>query len=162
MKQFIIAPLVSIVMLLGLVSCSASDDDFTQQMGAQTTSVETSTFSLLDFSNTRGAKIESDGSNSQGMDEKLTCKILPEGKLMLTHKNVVFDEGIDIKVDVQLVGNQLIVNETGAYGESGEYGYYTLEATVGTMKDGDYTVVIKRNNRLREAFNITYDSSKAK
>ena len=63
--------------------------------------------------------------------------------------------------DEQLVGKKLIITETGDYGKSGQYGYYTLVAKVGTVKDGDYVVVVMRNNHAREEFKLKYDSSRA-
>lgn len=103
-----------------------------------------------------------DGSNSAEMEEKLVCKILPGGKLMLTHKNVVFDDAVSIKMETTLVGNKLIVTENADYGVSGNYGYYTLNTTVGTLKDGNYTIVVMRNQNVRAEFQMSYDSSKAK
>ncbi len=94
-------------------------------------------------------------------DEKLSCKILPGGKLWISHKNVVFDNGADIKMSAKLDGNKLIINETGSYGEAAGYGYYTLIATVGKMTDGDYAIVVKRNGFVRAEFRLTYDSSQA-
>lgn len=32
---------------------------------------------------------------------------------------------------------------------------------VGTVKDGDYVVVVKRNDHVREEFKLKYDSSRA-
>ena len=64
--------------------------------------------------------------------------------------------------DSQLVGNKIIITETGDYGKSGKYGYFTLVAKVGIVKDGDYVIVVKRNDHTREEFNMHYDSSKAK
>ena len=84
------------------------------------------------------------------------------GQLQMTHKNVIFDEGTNIKFDSQLVGNKIIITETGDYGKSGKYGYFTLVAKVGIVKDGDYVIVVKRNDHTREEFNMHYDSSKAK
>lgn len=80
----------------------------------------------------------------------------------MTHKNVIFDEGTKIKFDSQLVGNKIIITETGDYGKFGKYGYYTLVAKVGIVKDGDYVIVVKRNDHTREEFNMHYDSTKAK
>ena len=60
-----------------------------------------------------------------------------------------------------MVGKKLIITETGDYGKSGQYGYYTLVAKVGTVKDGDYVVVVMRNNHAREEFKFKYDSSRA-
>lgn len=80
---------------------------------------------------------------------------------MLTHKNVIFDQGTNIKFATQLVGKKLIITETGDYGKSGQYGYYTLVAKVGTVKDGDYVVVVMRNDHAREEFKLKYDSSLA-
>ena len=45
---------------------------------------------------------------------------------------------------------------------SGNYGYYTLNTTVGTLKDGNYTIVVMRNQNVRAEFQMSYDSSKAK
>ena len=59
-------------------------------------------------------------------------------------------------------GNKIIITETGDYGKSGKYGYYTLVAKVGIVKDGDYVIVVKRNEHTREEFNMHYDSTKAK
>lgn len=56
---------------------------------------------------------------------------------------------------------KLIITETGDYGKSGQYGYYTLVAKVGIVKDGDYVIVVKRNDHVREEFSLKYDSSRA-
>ncbi len=163
MKKLFMMVIAS-MMALGMVSCSASDDDFfgggqsTRADGAATSAG----FSLLSYQMTAGSAVN-EGSNLNGENnEKLVCKVLPGGQLMLTHKNVIFDEGTDIKFATQLVGNKLIITETGDYGKSGNYGYYTLVAKVGTVKDGDYVIVVKRNDHIREEFNMHYDSSKAK
>ena len=58
-------------------------------------------------------------------------------------------------------GKKLIITETGDYGKSGQYGYYTLVAKVGTVKDGDYVIVVMRNDHAREEFKLKYDSSRA-
>lgn len=63
--------------------------------------------------------------------------------------------------DEKLVGKKLIITETGDYGKSGQYGYYTLVAKVGTVKDGDYVIVVMRNDHAREEFKLKYDSSRA-
>ncbi len=157
MKKFFVLPIASIVLALGLVGCSASDDELTELGSGQIAA-----FSLLSYSKSEGIRILQDGSNSQGMDETLTCKILQNGRLLLMHKNVVFDEDADIKLETALVGNKLLVTEMGSYGQSGIYAYYTLTATVGKMTDGDYTIVVKRNANVRAEFKMTYDSSKAK
>lgn len=63
--------------------------------------------------------------------------------------------------DEKLVCKKLIITETGDYGKSGQYGYYTLVAKVGTVKDGDYVIVVMRNDHAREEFKLKYDSSRA-
>ncbi len=80
---------------------------------------------------------------------------------MITHKNTIFDEGANVKFTAQLDGNRLVISETGNYGKSGNYGYYTVAAKVGKLQDGDYVMVVKRNDHVREEFKLTYDSSKA-
>lgn len=160
MKKFNWMPICGLAMALCLGSCSADDEEMASQLGQQT--MVTPSFSLLSYSQSESTPVLKDGSNSEGMDEKLVCKILKGGKLMLTHRNVVFDDATSVRLDATLVGNQLYVTESGAYGQSGDYGYYTLTATVGTLKDGDYTIVVKRNNNVRAEFKMTYDSSKAK
>lgn len=162
MKKFYLMPVVALAMALGLGSCSASDDELNgNALGEQTIS-QVPSFSLLNYSQSESIPVAQDGSNSEGMDEKLTCKILKGGKLMMTHKNVVFDDATSIQMETTLVGNRLYVTEKGEYGQSGCYGYYTLVATVGTLKDGDYTIIVRRNGNVRAEFKITYDSSKAK
>lgn len=39
--------------------------------------------------------------------------------------------------------------------------FYPLVAKVGTVKDGDYVVVVMRNDHAREEFKLKYDSSRA-
>lgn len=153
-------PVLGLTMALGLGSCSASDDELGgSALGEQTM---TSSFSLLNYSQSESTPISQDGGNREGMDEKLICKILPNGKLMMTHKNVVFDDATVIRMETTLKGNRLYVTEMGEYGQSGNYGYYTLVATVGTLKDGDYTIIVRRNNNVRAEFKMTYDSSKVR
>lgn len=152
---------IATMMAVGMTSCSASGDDFSDNLAASSAS-SSSEFSLLSYSKSVGTPISGDDTQSAEMTEKLVCKVLAGGELKLTHKNVIFDENTDIKFSTELVGNKLIVSETGNYGKSGKYGYYTLVATVGKIKDGDYVVVVKRNNHVREEFKMTYDSSKAK
>ncbi len=162
MKQFF-GTVIACMMTLGLVSCSAADDDL---IGDTTTRVNTvttgSNFSLLSYSQTTGAEVNETSNINGENNEKLVCKVLFGGQLQLTHKNVIFDEGAKINFDSQLVGNKIIITETGDYGKSGKYGYYTLVAKVGIVKDGDYVIVVKRNDHTREEFNMHYDSSKAK
>ena len=117
---------------------------------------------LLSYSQTTGAEVNETSNINGENNEKLVCKVLSGGQLQLTHKNVIFDEGTNIKFDSQLVGNKIIITETGDYGKSGKYGYFTLVAKVGIVKDGDYVIVVKRNDHTREEFNMHYDSSKAK
>jgi hypothetical protein len=162
MKKFF-GMVITCMMALGLVSCSAADDDLT---GDTTTCVNTvttkSNFSLLSYSQTIGAEVNETSNINGENNEKLVCKVLSGGQLQMTHKNVIFDEGTNIKFDSQLVGNKIIITETGDYGKSGKYGYFTLVAKVGIVKDGDYVIVVKRNDHTREEFNMHYDSSKAK
>ena len=144
-----------------LAGCSASDDDLLGQ-NAQSAS-GTVSFALLDYSQSASTPVPKDGSNSSDeMDEKLVCKVLKNGQLLLTHKNVVFDDATTIQLTTTLQGNQMTVTESGAYGASGNYGYYTLTAIVGQLADGDYTIVVKRNDNVRAVFSMNYDSSKAK
>ena len=153
-------PVLGLAFALGLGSCSASDDELGgSTLGEQTMSPS---FSLLNYSQSESTPISQNGGNREGMDEKLTCKILPNGKLMMTHKNVVFDDATAIRIETTLKGNRLYVTEMGEYGQSGNYGYYTLVATVGTLKDGDYTIIVRRNNNVRAEFKMTYDSSKVR
>lgn len=162
MRKFYWMPIFGLAMALGLGSCSASDDELGgSTLGEQTVTTAPS-FSLLNYSQSVSTPISPDGDNSEDMDEKLTCKILPNGKLMMTHKNVVFDNATAIRLETVLMGNRLYVTEIGEYGKSGNYAYYTLVATVGTLKDGDYTIIVRRNGNVRAEFKITYDSSKAK
>ena len=162
MNRFCWMPVVGLAMALSLVSCSASDDELGGSSLGEQTMTTTPSFSMLGYSQSESTPILQDGSNSEGMDEKLVCKILPGGKLMLTHKNVVFDDSVPVKMEVNLQGNCLYVTEMGEYGQSGNYGYYTLVATVGTLKDGDYSIIVRRNSNVRAEFKMTYDSSKAK
>lgn len=162
MNRFYGMPVVGLAMALCLVSCSASDDELGGSSLGEQTMTTTPSFSMLSYSQSESTPILQDGSNSEGKDEKLVCKILPGGKLMLTHKNVVFDDAVPVKMEVNLQGNCLYVTEMGEYGQSGNYGYYTLVATVGTLKDGDYSIIVRRNSNVRAEFKMTYDSSKAK
>ena len=143
MKKYFMMVIAMTMMTIGFVSCSASDDEMGETVSRVTT--DESGFSLLSYSMTAGSAV-SEESNSQ---------------LMLTHKNVIFDQGTNIKFATQLVGKKLIITETGDYGKSGQYGYYTLVAKVGTVKDGDYVVVVMRNDHAREEFKLKYDSSRA-
>lgn len=161
MKKVLMMAIATMMMAVGMTSCSASGDDFSDNLAASSAS-SSSEFSLLSYSKLVGTPISGDNTQSAVMTEKLVCKVLAGGELKLTHKNVIFDENTDIKFSTELVGNKLIVSETGNYGKSGKYGYYTLVATVGKIKDGDYVIVVKRNNHVREEFKMTYDSSKAK
>lgn len=162
MNRFCWMPVVGLAMALSLGSCSASDDELGGSSLGEQTVTTTPSFSMQSYSQSESTPILQDGSNSEGMDEKLVCKILPGGKLMLTHKNVVFDDAVAVKMNVELQGNCLYVTEIGEYGQSGNYGYYTLVATVGTLKDGDYSIIVRRNSNVRAEFKMTYDSSKAK
>ena len=162
MNRFYWMPVVGLAMALSLGSCSASDDELGGSSLGEQTMATTPSFSMLSYSQSESTPILQDGSNSEGMDEKLVCKILSGGKLMLTHKNVVFDDAVPVKMEVNLQGNCLYVTEMGEYGLSGNYGYYTLVATIGTLRDGDYSIIVRRNSNVRAEFKMTYDSSKAK
>ncbi len=158
MKKVFMMVIATMMLAIGFTSCSASDDE----MGVQTSSYTTqSDFSLISYSMSAGSAVGQESNQNEDNNEKLVCKVLSGGKLMLTHKNVIFDQGTDIKFSTELVGNKLIITETGNYGKSGQYGYYTLVAKVGTVKDGDYVIVVKRNDHVREEFKMSYDSSKA-
>lgn len=147
------------IMAAGLASCSASDDELT---GITSRSeVAAPTFSLLSYSQSESTPVPTD-TTTTAQDEKLVCKVLRNGQLQLTHKNVVFDDATNIQLETSLDGKQLTIVESGSYGHSGNYSYYTLTATVGTLLDGDYTIVVKRNDNVRAMFKMTYDSSKAK
>lgn len=143
------------LMAVSFTACSSASDDNEFSETKQVTA-----FSLLSFSQSESQHISSDEVTRSGMDEKLSCKVLSGGKLQLSHKNVVFDMNSTIKMDAQLVGKKIIVSETGSYGQSEAYGYYTLVATVGSLQDGDYTIVMMRNGNVRAEFRLTYDSSK--
>lgn len=156
MKKVLMMAVAIMMMALGLTSCSASDDEMSDMINASK-----SEFSLLSYTMSTGSSVSEQDYYDASKDEKLVCKVLSGGQLMLTHKNVIFDEGTNIKFTTELAGNKIIITETGDYGKSGKYGYYTLVAKVGTVKDGDYVIVVKRNDHVREQFKMTYDSSKA-
>lgn len=158
MKKFLMMAIATMMMAVGFSSCSASDDE----MSGTSTSSSVSDFSLISFTKSTSTPVGDDSNASADLNEKLVCKVLAGGQLMITHKNVIFDENADIRFSTELVGNKLIITEIGDYGKSGKYGYYTLVATVGKVKDGDYVIVVKRNDHVREEFKYTYDSSKAK
>lgn len=133
MKKGLMMAIATMMMAVGMTSCSASGDDFSDNLAASSAS-SSSEFSLLSYSKLVGTPISGDDTQSAEMTEKLVCKVLAGGELKLTHKNVIFDENTDIKFSTELVGNKLIVSETGNYGKSGKYGYYTLVATVGKIR----------------------------
>ena len=109
--------------------------------------------------------IESDSSVSEStrsiMEEKLNCKILKNGKLRITHTNVVFDKGNDVELRVNIVSDSIIINEIAPYGISNNYSFYTLTFVVYGIQNGEYQLFIKRNGNPRAIFKINYDSSKA-
>ena len=142
---------ITYMIALLLVNCYVTDD-YTVN----------SNFSLLSYSQTTVAQVNDTSNINRENNEKLICKILTGGQLQLTHKNVIFDEGTNIKFDSQLIGNKIIISETGDFGKSGKYAYYILVAKVGVIKDGDYIIVVKRNDHIRQEFKFHYDSSKAK
>lgn len=159
MKKVFMMAIATMMLAVGFTSCSASDDEISDMISSSTTQ---SDYSLISYTMSAGSAVGQESNQSADNQEKLVCKVLSGGKLLLTHKNVIFDQGTDIKFSTELVGNKLIITETGNYGKSGKYGYYTLVAKVGTVKDGDYVIVVKRNDHVREEFKMTYDSSKAK
>lgn len=161
MKKFF-GMVIASMMTLGLVSCSAADDDLTDTTTSANTVSAGSNYSLLSYSQTTGAEVNETSNINGENNEKLVCKVLSGGQMQLTHKNVIFDEGTNIKFATQMVGNKIIITETGDYGKSGKFGYFTLVAKVGIVKDGDYVIVVKRNDHTREEFNMHYDSSKTK
>ena len=105
MNRFYWMPVVGLAMALSLGSCSASDDELGGSSLGEQTMTTTPSFSMLSYSQSESTPILQDGSNSEGMEEKLVCKILPGGKLMLTHKNVVFDDAVPVKMEVNLQGS---------------------------------------------------------
>ena len=121
MKKVLMMAIATMMMAVGMTSCSASGDDFSDNLAASSAS-SSSEFSLLSYSKLVGTPISGDDTQSAEMTEKLVCKVLAGGELKLTHKNVIFDENTDIKFSTELVGNKLIVSETGNYGKSGKYG----------------------------------------
>ncbi len=147
------------MMALGFTACSASDDDLTGVTARS--EISAPSFSLLNYSQSESSPVPTD-TTTTALDEKLVCKVLKNGQLQLTHKNVIFDDATHIQLETSLQGKQITIVESGSYGHSGNYGYYTLTATVGTLLDGDYTIVVKRNDNVRAMFQMTYDSSKAK
>ncbi len=155
MKKVLMMVIAMVMMAIGMASCSASADEIGTTV---TRAALESEFALLDCTITAGASV---GESAGGSEEKLVCKVLPGGQLMITHKNTIFDEGANVKFTAQLDGNRLVISETGNYGKSGNYGYYTVAAKVGKLQDGDYVMVVKRNDHVREEFKLTYDSSKA-
>ena len=152
MKKILMTVIAMTMMTIGFVSCSASDDELGEAVSQATISKDKSDFSLLSYTMTAGSAVSEASNSNAENNEKLVCKILPAGQLMLTHKNVIFDEGTNVKFATKLVGNKLIITETGDYGKSGQYGYYTLVAKVGIVKDGDYVIVVKRQACLPDAF----------
>ena len=58
---------------------------------------------------TAGSAVSEASNSNAENNEKLVCKILPAGQLMLTHKNVISDEGTNVKFATQLVGNNILV-----------------------------------------------------
>lgn len=118
-----------------------------------------SNFSLIDYSIDKGNLISE---TSAHQDEKLVCKIIKDGKMVMQHNNVVFDSDAIINVNVEISDSVITLFESGNYGHSGVYRYYNVNAKVGDLSDGDYTIVVKRNGNIRAMFKFTYDSSKAK
>ena len=149
MKKILMTVIAMTMMTIGFVSCSASDDELGEAVSQATISKDKSDFSLLSYTMTAGSAVSEASNSNAENNEKLVCKILPAGQLMLTHKNVIFDEGTNIKFATQMVGNKIIITETGDYGKSGKFGYFTLVAKVGIVKDGDYVIVVKRNDHTR-------------
>ncbi len=162
MTKSYLAPLLACLMALSLMGCGSNDASLPGQPDEES-SAEAS-FRQYSYTQLETSPVTKGNANAvtTGTEEKLNCKILKDGKLLLTHKNVVFDDATDIKVSTTLQGGQITVVEKGDYGLSGKYGYYTLTSTVGTLKDGDYTIVVMRNENVRAMFQMTYDSSKAK
>lgn len=95
-------------------------------------------------------------------EEKLICKILTNGRLKVTHKNVYFDSFSVIDGSVTIENKTIILTENGKYGISGNYSRYELIAIIGGLSDGTYTLIVKRNGTARGVFTIIYESYKAK
>lgn len=110
--------------------------------------------------------VESDSPVSKAarssMEEKLNCKILKDGKLRVTHSNVIFDGGVNVSLDVDINNDTILMNEIAPYGLSGNYSFYTLTSVIGRLKDGEYKLFVRRNGNPRAMFTIDYESSKAK
>ena len=154
------ATLLAGMMALCLTGCGNKDTSLPGQPDEESSAEDN--FYQYSYTQSESTPVTKSDDSVNDQDEKLVCKVLKDGKLLLTHKNVVFDDATVIKVSTTLQGSQMTVVEKGDYGQSGNYGYYTLTATVGTLKDGDYTIVVKRNDNVRAMFQMTYDSSKAK
>ena len=88
---------------------SASDDELGEAVSQATISKDKSDFSLLSYTMTAGSAVSEASNSNAENNEKLVCKILPAGQLMLTHKNVISDEGTNVKFATQLVGNNILV-----------------------------------------------------
>lgn len=71
MNRFYWMPVVGLAMALGLGSCSASDDELGGSSLGEQTMTTTPSFSMQSYSQSESTPILQDGSNSEGMDEKL-------------------------------------------------------------------------------------------
>ena len=92
------------------------------------------------------------------INEKLLCKVDSSKMLIVTHKNVIFDASSNVKVAAAVTNGNIVINEEGCYGKSGIYQFYTIKCNIGVVEDGDYVIIVKRNNNIRGMFPIKIDN----
>lgn len=148
MKHSLIAILTFFIIVITVfVYCDNPNDD-----GGYTNNSKRS-YSLVGYSIEEGDVITD---TTKTIDERLICGIDSNECFVIMHKNVVFDSFANIKVSVVFQGNNIIVTEYGNYGESGIYKLYIVKINVGALNNGDYTLIVKRNNNIRGVFPIKY------
>ncbi|MBO4659713.1 MAG: hypothetical protein J5637_08830 [Prevotella sp.] len=156
-----------IVLFLGvLVLFSACGDDKDDMSGV----TDNSRFVICNFTSS-GCKNNA-GANADGMmkagkdspwgEEYIEYQGREGGYLTLKHVNAVFNcAAVDFKTSIGIVDNQIVVNEEDVF--DGEMANcvcpYDLTYDAGPLKNGVYTVVLRRYGEEYARTTITFSSS---
>lgn len=111
MKKILMTVIAMTMMTIGFVSCSASDDELGEAVSQATISKDKSDFSLLSYTMTAGSAVSEASNSNAENNEKLVCKILPAGQLML--KKIEKQTGIKLEIikgqeEAQMLYNNLV------------------------------------------------------
>ena len=97
--------------------------------------------------------------DEEGGNEAFEYRSLSAGRLYIKHRNAVFDcERFDVKVDISVTGQQILITENAPEMRADCFGVYDIDYEVTGLSEGDYSVVVRNESSYNpdRKFNIHY------